>query len=75
MKLDEMLHPQREITHRMHCACSICRPPAPSDMHGVFLLRLRYRAPALFAAGMATGAVAMAATGHLGAALRALIGL
>lgn len=75
MKLDLRGHSGPDIAHSVSCTCPECHKPHPSDPPRALLARLQYRAPALFAAGMATGAIGVAATGHLGAALRALVGL
>jgi hypothetical protein len=66
MKLDLAVRPRPEITHRMDCGCPSCRPPSPSDPRRALLHRLLHRGPGLFA---------VAITGNLGAALRALFGL
>lgn len=64
-----------DITHAMYCRCPTCKPLMPHDPPRSLLGRIPARAPALFALGMATGAIGVAATGNLGAALRALVGL
>lgn len=58
-----------DIVHPLDCPHGCCNP------RRALLERLARRAPGQFAAGMATGAVIIAATGHLGAALCALVGL
>ncbi|RUN77295.1 hypothetical protein [Sphingomonas sp. TF3] len=75
MRLDLAVRPRPEITHRMDCSCPSCRPPSPSDPRRALLHRLLHRGPSLFALGMVAGLLAVAATGNLGAALRALFGL
>ncbi len=75
MRTAQLYRLRPDITHPMDCPHACCNPPRPSDAPRSLLARIPYRAPALFAFGMATGAIAIAATGNLGAALRALVGL
>lgn len=75
MRLDLTDRARPEFTHRMDCACPRCRPPSPSDPRRALLHRLLHRGPGLFALGMVAGLLAVAVTGNLGAALRALFGL
>ena len=70
--------PRRIRAARMHpqdCICPACNRPAPSDLHPLLAPEMTWRLPILFVAGMATAAAIVAASGNLGAALRALVGL
>lgn len=73
------VHQAPASLHRAGCICPECRAqaaPRPSDPRPAFLAGLTPRSVAAqFLAGMLFGAVIVAATGNLGAALRALVGL